>query len=141
MNEDNFQVECSDEEVDKAFSVTPNGLEPCPSEIIRLYEAVAKDGSIPITWKWELGRRPPTPSQNDSESEKEEEEAKIDTSGFDFDEELSTVRITPRRTPGTSGLKGSAKKKTTNFENILASVRRRQKLEMSEKSGSRKDKK
>lgn len=140
MEGDSFQVDCSDEEVEKAFTLTPNGLEPSPSEIINLYEALAKDGTLNINWKWDYGRRPPTPSQNDSESEKEELEEKVDTSGFDFDDELSAVRITPRRTPGTSGLKGSAKKKTTNFENILASVRRQKKLELSEKR-SRKEKK
>lgn len=64
---------------------------------------------------------------------------RIDTSGFDFDDEPSSVRLTPRRTPGSTGLKGSAKKKTTNFENILASVRRQKKLELREKSRSRKD--
>lgn len=142
MEEETFNLECSDEEVQKEFTKTADGYEPSPPEIIRLYEALAKDGSLPITWKWELGRRLPTPSQSDSESEKEEEtEITVDTSGFDFDDEPASVRLTPRRTPGSSGPKGSAKKKTTNFENILASVRRQKKLELREKSRNRKDKK
>ncbi|KAK7065414.1 hypothetical protein SK128_000042 [Halocaridina rubra] len=141
MEANNLRVECSDEEVEKAFTMTSFGIEPSPNDIIHLYETIAKEGSLPISWRWEYGRRPPTPSHNDSESEKEELEEKVDTSGFDFDDELSAPRITPRRNPGTGGLKGSAKKKTTNFENILASVRRQKKLEMSEKSRSRKEKK
>lgn len=66
---------------------------------------------------------------------------RIDTSGFDFDDEPATVRLTPRRTPGSVGPKGSAKKKTTNFENVLASVRRQKKLELREKTRFRKEKK
>ncbi|XP_042877461.1 uncharacterized protein LOC122256678 [Penaeus japonicus] len=138
--EESFRVECSDEEIQKELK---NGVyvEPSATEIIRLYEAIAKDGALPIKWNWELGRRPLTPSQDDSESDREEETEKIDTSGFDFDDEPATVRLTPRRTPGSVGPKGSAKKKTTNFENVLASVRRQKKLELREKTRFRKEKK
>lgn len=139
MDQGDFLVECSDEEVEKEFTKTSFGYEPSTSEVVRLYEALAQDGTLNISWRWELGRRLPTPSQSDSQSEKEEEEEKVDTSGFDFDEDTPTVRPTPRRTPGNSGLKGSAKKKTTNFENILANVRRHKKLEFREKSRSRKE--
>ncbi|KAK3878560.1 hypothetical protein Pcinc_016814 [Petrolisthes cinctipes] len=137
--EDGFVIECSDEEMDKAFTMTVHGYEPGTAEVISMYESLSRKGNLPIKWKWDLGRRLPTPSQSDSESEKEEEAEKIDTSGFDFDDEPSSVRLTPRRTPGSTGLKGSAKKKTTNFENVLASVRRQKKLELREKSRSRKD--
>ena len=58
----------------------------------------------------------------------------VDTSGFDFSDDSSSVRLQPRRTPGSAALKGSAKKKTTIFENILASVRRQQKIEAREKT-------
>ncbi|KAG7172496.1 PAXIP1-associated glutamate-rich protein 1-like [Homarus americanus] len=141
MEQGDFNIDCSDEEVQKEFTKTVYGIEPSPSEIIRLYEALAKDGNLSIKWKWGLGRRLPTPSQSDSESEKEELAEKVDTSGFDFDDEPASVRFTPRRTPGSAGPKGSAKKKTTNFENILASVRRQKKLELREKSKSRRDRK
>ncbi|KAK8748192.1 hypothetical protein OTU49_016364 [Cherax quadricarinatus] len=140
MDEDAFNLQCSEEEIEKEFTNTVYGFEPSPAEIIRLYETLARDGTLPIAWKWELGRRSPTPSQSDSESEKEKEAEKVDTSGFDFDDEPANLRLTPRRTPGSAGPKGSAKKKTTNFENILASVRRQKKLELREKSKSRKEK-
>lgn len=56
-------------------------VEPSATEIVRLYEALAKDGSLPIKWNWELGRRPLTPSQDDSESDREEEAEKYVTNG------------------------------------------------------------
>ena len=65
----------------------------------------------------------------------------MEISGFDFDDEPVAPKLTPRRTPGSAGLKGSAKKRTTNFENILASVRRQRKLEAIEKNQIKKDKK
>lgn len=65
---------------------------------------------------------------------------RVEISGFDFDDEPMAPKLTPRRTPGSLAPKGSAKKKTTNFENILASVRRQKKLEAREKSRNRKDK-
>ena len=46
------------------------------SEVVRLYEALARDGTLNLAWRWDLGRRLPTPSQSDSQSEKEEEEEK-----------------------------------------------------------------
>lgn len=142
MAGDSFVVECSDEEVEKGFTKTSYGYEPSGAEVVRLYEALAQEGMLSLAWRWELGRRLPTPSQSDSQSEKEEEELeKVDTSGFDFDEDTPSMRPAPRRTPGSSGLKGSAKKKTTNFENILANVRRHKKLEFREKSRSRKESK
>ncbi|KAG0716585.1 PAXIP1-associated glutamate-rich protein 1A [Chionoecetes opilio] len=139
MGHDKYVVECSDEEVEKQFTKGGYGYEPSPGEVVRLYEAVAVEGALRLAWRWERGRRAPTPSQSDSMSEKEEEEEKVDTSGFDFDEDTPSVRPAPRRTPGNSGLKGSAKKKTTSFENVLANVRRHKKLEFREKTRSRKE--
>lgn len=142
MEQDGFLVECSDEEVEKEFSKTAYGYEPSVGEVLRLYEALGRDGSLGLGWRWELGRRLPTPSQSDSHSEKEEEESeKVDTSGFDFDDDTPSVRPTPRRTPGSAGPKGSAKKKTTSFANVIANVRRHKKLEYREKSRSRKESK
>ncbi|CAL4124906.1 unnamed protein product, partial [Meganyctiphanes norvegica] len=112
---------------------TISGWEPSASEVARLYEALDQEGTLPITWYWALGKRPPTPTQEESDSEKEEETEKVEISGFDFDDEPATVRLTPRRQPGSAGPKGSAKKKTTNFNDILASVRRQKKVEAKEK--------
>ncbi|XP_076061120.1 PAXIP1-associated glutamate-rich protein 1-like [Oratosquilla oratoria] len=141
MSDDDFEVECSDEEIKNEFTKGMTGWEPSGPEILRLYEAIARDGTLPIAWKWEHGRRPLTPLSQDSDSEKEEkEDDKVDTSGFDFDDEPAAPKMTPRRTPGTGTLKGSAKKKTPSFENILASVRRQQKQEAKEKHKSRKEK-
>ncbi|MPC62153.1 hypothetical protein E2C01_056236 [Portunus trituberculatus] len=75
MAGDTFLVECSDEEVDKGFTKTSYGYEPSGAEVVRLYEALAQDGTLNLAWRWELGRRLPTPSQSDSQSEKEEEES------------------------------------------------------------------
>ena len=56
-------------------------------------------------------------------------------SDFDFMDEMSTPKFTPRRT-GEGGPKGSAKKKTTSLDGILSNIRRHRKLEEMEKQAS-----
>ena len=65
---------------------------------------------------------------------------RLDTSGFDFNDEPSNVRFTPRRTPGNAKPKGSAKKKTTDFANILASMKKQSEMALKEKNRSRRKK-
>ncbi|XP_018027570.1 PAXIP1-associated glutamate-rich protein 1-like [Hyalella azteca] len=142
-DEENWTIECSDEEIDQAFEEDASGncMPKSIDAIIKACESVARArANEPVlTWKSKYGRRPPTPqSLSDSPSEDEEvSNTHVDTSGFDFSDDSSAVRLAPRRTPGSATLKGSAKKKTTSFENILASVRRQKKLEATEKTSSR----
>lgn len=56
-------------------------------------------------------------------------------SDFDFMDEMSAPKFTPRRT-GEGGPKGSAKKKTTSLDGILSNIRRHRKLEEMEKQAS-----
>ena len=58
----------------------------------------------------------------------------VDTSGFDFSDDSSAVRLHPRRFHSSATPKGSAKKKTTSFENIVANIRRQKNIEAKEKS-------
>ncbi|KAF2365513.1 PTIP-associated protein 1 [Trinorchestia longiramus] len=143
MSGDDWAVDCSDEEIDNAFEEDASGncMPVSTQEIVQACSIVprARAGEAVLEWKSVCGRRPPTPqSVSDSPSEDEEiANTHVDTSGFDFSDDSSAVRLAPRRAPGTSALKGSAKKKTTSFENILASVRRQKKLEATEKTSPR----
>ena len=56
-------------------------------------------------------------------------------SDFDFMDEMSSPKFTPRRT-GEGGPKGSAKKKTTSLDGILSNMRRHRELEKMEKQAS-----
>lgn len=139
--DDGWVVECSDEEVDAAFGEGQSGeCRPLDgAAAIEAYRAVlrARAGETVLSWSCQFGRRPPTP-QSFSDSPSEDEEvvlSHVDTSGFDFSDESSSVRLQPRRLHGAGGTpKGSAKKKTTSFENILASVRRQKNIEAREKN-------
>ena len=83
-----------------------------------------------LKWK-NPGRRPPTPEAVESRKEETESyEQEVENKDFDFDaEDFSGSVVTPqRRNPG-SELKGSARKLTTSFGNVLSNMKRHRQLE------------
>ncbi|RXG69835.1 hypothetical protein Avbf_00983 [Armadillidium vulgare] len=75
-SEDEFKVTCSDEELAADFTENYAGWEPKPETITWLFETIAKEKTLPLNWKWEYGKRPPTPLHEESDSEEEEEDEK-----------------------------------------------------------------
>ncbi len=135
--------------------LTPGAWRPDPKEVLALYGGLeAMGGVLPLRWGWAAaGRRPPTPGE-DEEYETDEDESgaaaggaaggaagaggasdAAQGSGFDFDDdEMSSSSSTPgrMRRPGLGGqreLKGSAKKKTTEFRNVLSNMQRHRQMD------------
>ncbi len=152
---DNWFVACDDEAVYRETGkekgqLGPDKWRPEVTEVIALYGGLeAMGGILPLKWNWPAGRRPPSPGE-DEEYETDEEEAAAaaehgegggkgaeDTAaggaGFDFDEEEDadeTGQITPRRPlGGQRELKGSAKKKTTDFKNVISNMQRHRQMD------------
>ena len=82
---------------------------------------------LDLDWK-NPGRRPPTPVVEDKPEEANLPEVE-ENKDFDFEEEGAGGLVTPqRRTPG-SALKGSARKQTTSFNNVLSNMKRHREIE------------
>lgn len=123
MDEDDWYVECSDEEV----TVKKGVYEPPPEVIEKLYDML--DNGIMPELKWQSpGYRPPTPTNLPTTPTKEENAASDEKSDFDFMDEMNTPRL-PVRRDGEAGPKGSAKKKTTSLDGVLSNMRRHWRLD------------
>ncbi|KAM4632619.1 PAXIP1-associated glutamate-rich protein 1 isoform 1-T2 [Discoglossus pictus] len=130
-DEDDWCIQCSDDEIE-----TPDGWNPPPEEIKRLYELLATEGTLPLQVDI-LYRRPPTPEpdplddesdQEPDEEEEEEEMPQIPTE-FDFDDEPSTPKnslIDRRRTPGSSA---RSQKREARLDKVLSDMKRHKKIE------------
>ncbi|MEE6497172.1 hypothetical protein FKM82_002643 [Ascaphus truei] len=129
--EDDWCIPCSDEEVE-----TPEGWNPAPEEIKRLYELIASEGALPLQVDILL-RRPPTPEpeplddESDQEPEEEEEDDEMPSipTEFDFDDEPSTPRnslIDRRRMPGSSA---RSQKREARLDKVLSDMKRHKKIE------------
>lgn len=133
--EDEFEIDCSDDEK-YDIKLKDNGeWEPEPKVIAELYCQLENDGYIELEWQCP-GRRPPTPQYlNDNKDNfddkahdvKEEE----DKSDFEFKDEMSQLRLSVRPAENV-GPRGSAKKKTTSLDAILSNMARHRKLDMME---------
>ncbi|KAJ8245878.1 hypothetical protein GJAV_G00261270 [Gymnothorax javanicus] len=136
--EDDWEVPCSDEEIED-----PKNWTPPPSEIKRLYEILAKGEMLELKWV-PLPRRPPTPqytpsperdddSEEEREREREERANKAPTpTEFDFDEDQAAVTpkntyINRRRTPGSSAR--SAVRREARLDKVLSDMKRHRKIE------------
>ncbi|KAG8433526.1 hypothetical protein GDO86_017715 [Hymenochirus boettgeri] len=128
---DDWCIPCSDEEVED-----PEGWNPPPEEIKRLYMLLASEGTLPLQVDILL-RRPPTPdedpvdNESDQEQEEEEEEEEMPQipTEFDFDDEPSTPKnslIDRRRTPGGSS---RSKKREARLDKVLSDMKRHKKIE------------
>jgi len=127
---EDFYIACSDDE-----KYSPGGEDrgklswtPAPELVLQHYQAIDKQGYIELEWR-NPGRRPPTPSAPEVQEQEEEEEA-VGAADFDFEEEGAGL-MTPqqRRTPGTVGLRGSARKKTTSLDSVLANMKKHKHLD------------
>ncbi|PSN50912.1 PAXIP1-associated glutamate-rich protein 1 [Blattella germanica] len=128
--QDDWNVPCSD---DENYGVQGKEIwEPSAADIASLYEQIDKEGVLELEWQCP-GRRVPSPAQD--EFYQEDEESSEEKSDFDFMDEMSSPKFTPRRT-GEGGPKGSAKKKTTSLDGILSNMRRHRELEKMEKQAS-----
>ncbi|XP_061088620.1 PAXIP1-associated glutamate-rich protein 1 [Conger conger] len=136
--EEDWEIPCSDEEIEE-----PKNWTPPPAEIKRLYEILAKGEMLELNWI-PLPRRPPTPQHtpsperdDDSEEERErerEERARKAPSPteFDFDEEQTSVTpknayINRRRTPGSSTR--STVRREARLDKVLSDMKRHRKIE------------
>ncbi|CAK6444964.1 unnamed protein product [Pipistrellus nathusii] len=127
-------VPCSDEEVE--LPADGQVWMPPPSEIQRLYELLAAQGTLELQAEI-LPRRPPTPeAQSEEERSDEEPEAKEEQeekphmpTEFDFDDEPLTPKdslIDRRRTPGSSA---RSQKREARLDKVLSDMKRHKKLE------------
>ncbi|XP_055483290.1 PAXIP1-associated glutamate-rich protein 1 isoform X2 [Psammomys obesus] len=127
-------VACSDEEVELPANGQP--WMPPPSEIQRLYELLAAQGTLELQAEI-LPRRPPTPeaqseeerSDEEPEAKEEEEEKPHMPTEFDFDDEPMTPKdslIDRRRTPGSSA---RSQKREARLDKVLSDMKRHKKLE------------
>ncbi|XP_060520277.1 PAXIP1-associated glutamate-rich protein 1 [Cylas formicarius] len=117
MDDNNWCVECSDEE----FKDAKDPWEPEPAEVDRLYSLLNK-GELPeLKWKCP-GYISPSPAT--TEEPKEESEIKKDEQDdFDFMDEMTSPKLKIRN-KGEETLKGSAKKKTTSLDAVINNMRR-----------------
>lgn len=129
-NEEDFELTCSDEEMSIKDGVD---WEPKPEEIIELFEVLDSNKILPLDWECPE-RRPLTPVDNFDQKYADDGNAEelIDQSGFDFEDESSPMKIPVRPVGSDAGPRGSAKKKTTNLDDILSNMARHRKLDMME---------
>ncbi|XP_019610284.2 PAXIP1-associated glutamate-rich protein 1 isoform X2 [Rhinolophus sinicus] len=124
----------SDEEVE--LPADGQAWMPPPSEIQRLYELLAAQGTLELQAEI-LPRRPPTPeapseeerSDEEPEAKEEEEEKPHIPTEFDFDDEPMTPKdslIDRRRTPGISA---RSQKREARLDKVLSDMKRHKKLE------------
>lgn len=127
-------VPCSDEEVE--LPADGQSWRPPPSEIQRLYELLAAQGTLELQAEI-LPRRPPTPepqseeerSDEEPEAQEEKEEKPHVPTEFDFDDEPMTPKdslIDRRRTPGSSA---RSQKREARLDKVLSDMKRHKKLE------------
>lgn len=125
-NEEDFEIGWSDEELEENW-------EPKPEEIATLFETLDRDKFLSLDWECPE-RRPPTP-EDSMDFKLADEDLNLnnedDKPGFEFEEESSPLKKLARPSL-ESGPRGSAKKKTTNLDDILSNMARHRKLDMME---------
>ena len=130
-------VACSDDDLYQPGGEDRGKLDwmPSPAEILKLYELLEKQGHLDLEWRCP-GRRPPSPAQPEALPTQEEDEGEDTSAGLDFDFEdeagsAPSVINTPqhRRPPGVDGLRGSARKKTTSLDSVLANMKKHRQID------------
>lgn len=126
--EEEFELSCSDDELAIRDGVE---WEPKPEEIADLFELLDKHKVLNLEWQCPE-RRPLTPTDDVGLEEQLSEivEKSPIKAGFDFEEDLSPKKMIVRPLGVGSGPRGSAKKKTTNLEDILSNMARHMQLDM-----------
>ena len=143
-------AQCSDEEVYKKGNFVKGQMsnwEPDPKEMVEILNAIDKGGPESIRLDWTCtGRRPLTPSTESEHSDSGDETAKEAAKSamdfdFDADEDLNTtptLAASRKTLPGSAQreLKGSARKRTTDYKSILSNIERHRKLDVAEKAAA-----
>ena len=97
--------------------------------IIFIYRTNLNLNVSELKWK-NPGRRSPTPEAVESTEETDTSEQEVENKDFDFDaEDFGGGVVTPQRRNPNSELKGSARKLTTSFGNVLSNMKRHRQLE------------
>ncbi|CAH0546148.1 unnamed protein product [Brassicogethes aeneus] len=128
--DDNFDIECSDEE----FKDIKGPWEPAPEEVDRIY-TLLDNGEIPeLSWKCP-GYNSPSPEATEEPEEENDFKQEEEKTDFDFMDEMSLPKLKIRN-KGEERLKGSAKKKTTSLDGVINNMRRHNLLPTSKKKDS-----
>ncbi|XP_078335893.1 PAXIP1-associated glutamate-rich protein 1-like isoform X2 [Crassostrea virginica] len=133
-NTDDWQIQGSDEEKYDPMKKGNGTWCPRPEDIVKLYEALAKEKILKLEWKCP-GRhltKKPEKSQSDVEMREEvkpepiqqpkEETKQVLTTEFDFDDDDigTTPKVTPQRMPGNRTPR--TQKKVATMDKILQDV-------------------
>ncbi|KAI4496121.1 hypothetical protein M0802_007988 [Mischocyttarus mexicanus] len=133
-NEEEWAVECSDEEKYEFDSKCEWTLKS--EDILSLIDGLESNRLLELEWKCPGRRGPsPTPSSNRQQEHGSQEYKPEEKSDFDFLDEMSSPRLPVRRV-GESTPKGSAKKKTASFNGVLSTMLRHRRLEQQEINSS-----
>lgn len=131
-NEDDWSVECSDDEKYEVDGKNEWNLKP--DDILTLIEALETNNKVlELDWKCP-GKRGPSPilsNNRQQDNGSQEYKTESEKSDFDFMDEMSSPRLPVRRT-GESTPRGSAKKKTASFNGVLSTMLRHRRLEQQE---------
>ncbi|XP_053659762.1 uncharacterized protein LOC128708807 [Anopheles marshallii] len=122
--DDNWSVNCFD----------ASDWMPSPEELETAYCALEKGTyTLELNWK-NPGRRAPSPAKKDEPKVTEivDKEAAAKNKEFDFMDDVALPQMRVR--VQTSGPKGSAKKKTTNFAGVLDHMKKHGRLTQSKDS-------
>lgn len=136
-NEEEWSVECSDEEKYEVDSKSEWMLKS--EDILSLIDGLeANNRILELEWKCPGRRGPsPIPSCNRQQDHGSQEYKPEEKSDFDFMDEMSSPRLPVRRV-GEITPKGSAKKKTASFNGVLSTMLRHRRLEQQEINSSSK---
>ena len=147
---EDWYVECSDEEVYKSRKYVKGQMthwQPNPSDIVEIFSEIDKNGPESIKLDWTChGRRPLTPSTESEYSDSGDEAAKESAKAamdfdFDADEDLNTtpsLAASRKTLPGSAQreLKGSARKRTSDYKSILSNLERQRKIDSAGKAAA-----
>ncbi|XP_008547520.1 uncharacterized protein LOC103571217 [Microplitis demolitor] len=131
LNEDDWYVDCSDEEKYDVISKDDWYLKP-DSLLNMINKMEHNKQCLDLEWKCP-GRRGPSPIPlNSHQPDHELSDYKIEEKdNFDFMDEMSSPRLPVRRV-GEATPKGSAKKKTASFNGALSTIIRHRRQEQQE---------
>ncbi|XP_026764257.2 PAXIP1-associated glutamate-rich protein 1 [Galleria mellonella] len=136
LQEDDWELPCSDEELSKAGVIIGKSWMPDPTELEELYKNIEKSGTLSLEWKCPGRRAPsPVPVSKANQPEMPVSPVREEKSDFDFMDEVNSLNLRVRR-EGEDTLRGSAKKKTTSFDGILSNMIRHKRIEQMEKQAN-----
>ncbi|KAL3858250.1 hypothetical protein ACJMK2_012847 [Sinanodonta woodiana] len=138
-DDDDWYVDCSDDEKYNPTHQPLGTWEPAPEDILDLFEKLQKNKVLELHWKCP-GRLPPesengedeNPKDIEMEQEKEEETKPLQPTEFDFDDDTAepTAKITPRRTPGSAP---KTPKRVARMDKVLQDIMTQRKLNAAER--------